>query len=350
MRYGRYAIGARIIYNSCISQKASKSTVLIRAVIPYTELAVEHIFCHLPNSYVFLRNGHIFSFIDLQIGIPSILSFISNSSFINFQIVHASVTCVSKNILGRIYLRSRTCATYYKVPIVFGFSLRTTAIRFYAQSLLNYIRRNTHISFFTPALLASSFHNALSPLVVTKKDITVLHDKKITKTSFYENCIIEINKIASLGKRVFRNPTSSKPKKFAVGVDFKFIDDVYEQTTSFFNSRFLKRRQYIYRRALRISRRFAKNRYIFSRTDNSKRSSVIAYSFLNRHDVYIPKYVYSSVHKQRAIKYIIHFLNTIVLREKISLRIRAKYPFNTWLIKRGIVVNSYSANISFTRK
>ena len=407
IRYGRYAIGARISKGSFLqhkrvhlrkrdcSLKVSRiyiSNVLRRSFFPCTSSAVDGLFFINSSSYIVLHDYYIHHFY-IRNELTCILSFIMHSSFTRFQIANRLVTCFRSNALFTLFLFSRTAIRYYEVPIENGFSLRTTAIRFHARSVITLLAVNTtstriaRIKQINPAtslkrseLFLKSRSRSRSRSIsrsisrsksksrsrsiyrsrsvrasaaryrrTLKLTLPAAEKAKDRKHSFYESSIIEINKIAVLGKRVFRNATSSRKVKFSLSGSY--IDELFTSTLSDFARKSSSRRTYLFRRSRKILRKIVRRKYLFLRFPkrgniSSLRSNLLSITKSATRPAIL------SVHKQRLTKQILTFFYSIVLRGKVTLRMREKYPFDTWVRRahrHGIYLHSSNNNIPIRR-
>jgi hypothetical protein len=381
IRYGRSAIGARISSKGSIFTHKRKtnpvtvsriyrSNVLSRALFPRTSAAVGVLFINNNIYYILLHNNYIHNFYIRNNTIEStcILSFIMHSPFTRYKIVPGLITCFSSKAkaLFTLVLFSRTAIRYYEVPIEHGFFLRTTAIRFNARRVITNIalRVHTHTRIAhrvnmlnrralcqkNEYLLNSSLkkekkrrRRALITEILlfrsqfSKKKHTKTNKKQRKKLSFYENSIVEINKIAFLGKRVFRNATSSRKVKFSLRGNY--IDELFESTRSGVLRKHSRRRQYMFRRSRRILRKIARRKFCFRRFRRfrlSRRMSQLLNSNAIRSktaDRPRPRPMYFRHHS--VAKRLLTFFYSLVLREKLSLRMREKYPFDAWVRKHG---------------
>lgn len=263
IRYGRYAIGARInvkCYNIVLPLTAStaKSVLLCRSLLPSTADTLRIIFLVDKDSYIVINYDKTHYFSNPQIKTACILSFVIYSSFTDYRIVNKLVTCFSSSIYGFLYMRSKKEFSYYNVPLLVGFSLRTTAIRFYARIAISSMSRTFIHPMYTPGILPRRI--VALPFTGFTKYVPVYTSASL---SFYESSIVEINKIAVNGKRVFRNSTSSRKPKFS-NTTMIFLDD-NSSTRSRYISRLSRRRGYLFRRSRRILRKVVRNRYVFRR-------------------------------------------------------------------------------------
>jgi len=213
IRYGRYAIGARINVK-CYSSRArivlpftastTKAAVLCRSLLQSTAATFRILFIDNKYSYIVLNDAktHSFSLLYPQIKTACIFSFVIYSSFTDYRIVHKLITCFSSSIYGFLYMRSKTGASYYNLPVLIGFSLRTTAIRFCARIAISRMSRTFLPLIYTPGILPRRI--VVLPFTGFTKYVPAYTSASL---SFYESSIVEINKIAVQGKRVFRNST-----------------------------------------------------------------------------------------------------------------------------------------------
>lgn len=374
IRYGRSAIGARISKGSASQYKRVpvrriyvhsndtvhvsrlyRSLVLSRSLFPSTTAAVDGLFLNNYNACISLHHNYKHN-VYVTTERMWLLSYIMHSSFTRYQIAPNLVTCFRSNELFKFCLFSRTAIRYHEVPCAHGFFLRATAIRFNARSVLTTLA-STFIERFKESTYLPTTTAYLSrvELSLEKKAVrgidstranTVVSDSDSdsdsannsnSKLSFYEASIIEINKIAVLGKRVFRNATSSRKIKFSLSGSY--IDELVDNTRAVAIRTTARRRQYMYRRSRRLLRNMVRLKYGFSRFyKRCNLSSLRPTLFSDTQSAARPSI--PSVHRQRLTKQLLIFFYSIVLRDKVSLRIREKYPFDIWVRRHGFYLNS----------
>jgi hypothetical protein len=252
--------------------------------------------------------------------VPSLISFVTSCSFTNLCFLNGYVTCFFRPSLGRLVLSSNTCL--FVVYSQCYDTVRTAAHRYNVTTVHNSIIRKQRSGFITGLQYPKQF------VLPVKNSFQAVDVEDVGyRASFYEQCIIEVNKIAVQGRRVFNNATSSKTDKYAVISGTTFIDDVADTTRYSFFRRMLKRRTHSVLRNRRIVHSLSRGKYFFRRLNDLRGLSDFRLpngKLLTRRTVSKK----APAHTRRVLNVLLPFFHFILLREKISLRKRAEYTLD----------------------